>query len=105
MQAMILPGAGVEFGEERFAACPVAGDGDDARAAFRQLARRDAADAGGGSGNDDGSAVQSGFQACSSRLSAAARLWNRPSPSVPPVSGSTRFSGCGIRPSTRRFGE
>ena len=27
------------------------------------------------------------------------------SPSSPPMSGSTRFSGCGIRPQTRRLGE
>ena len=36
---------------------------------------------------------------------AAAMLSNRGLPSVPPISGSTRSSGCGIRPSTRRFGE
>src|SRR5215203_1301411 len=35
----------------------------------------------------------------------AARLSNIPRPSMPPTSGSTRFSGCGIRPSTLSFSE
>ena len=35
----------------------------------------------------------------------AARLRNSVSPSVPPASGSIRFSGCGIRPSTLRAAE
>jgi hypothetical protein len=33
---------------------------------------------------------------------AAARLSNSPRPSTPPTIGSIRFSGCGIRPSTRK---
>ena len=37
--------------------------------------------------------------------SAAASASNSGLPSVPPISGSTRSSGCGIRPSTRRFGD
>ncbi len=36
---------------------------------------------------------------------ASAMLSNSGSPSVPPISGSIRSSGCGISPSTRRFGE
>ena len=36
---------------------------------------------------------------------AAASASNSGLPSVPPISGSTRSSGCGIRPSTRRLGE
>ena len=35
---------------------------------------------------------------------AAAKASNSGFPSVPPISGSTRSSGCGISPSTRRFG-
>jgi hypothetical protein len=36
---------------------------------------------------------------------AAASASNRGLPSMPPISGSTRSSGCGINPITRRFGE
>lgn len=39
------------------------------------------------------------------RLLQAAKLSNSRSPSVPPTSGSIRFSGCGIRPSTFSLGE
>jgi hypothetical protein len=39
------------------------------------------------------------------RLYWPARLSNKPRPSVPPTSGSMRFSGCGMRPRTRKFSE
>ncbi len=39
------------------------------------------------------------------RAYAAASASNSGLPSVPPISGSTRSSGCGISPSTRRLGD
>ena len=41
----------------------------------------------------------------SGRGESSARPSNSGSPSVPSISGSTWFSGCGISPSTRRLGE
>src|SRR4051794_372878 len=49
--------------------------------------------------------AQAAFLRAGFGAGAAARLSNMPRPSVPPTSGSTRFSGCGIRPSTLRRSE
>ena len=65
-----------------------------AEGGFRQDRRRP---------HDLAAVVLTAAQAAFARL--PVRLSNMPRPSMPPTSGSTRFSGCGMRPSTFSFSE